>query len=79
MAPGGPDEAQLQGILDAINLFITAKASETDAVIHLLGAVLMPYVQHNEVFSAVKQKTVNTQGRPDTSVWQDPERWEVRN
>lgn len=63
MAPSGPDEAQLQRVLDAINLFITAKASETDAVIHLLGAVLVPHVQHDALFSAVEQQTVNTQGR----------------
>ena len=56
VAPGRPDEAQLQRVLDTINLLITAEASIPDAVIDLLGAVLVPDIQYHALLSAVKQE-----------------------
>ena len=57
MASRGPDEAQLQGVLDAIYLFIPAQASKADTVIHLLSAVLVTDVEDDGLFSAVEQQS----------------------
>ena len=67
MSPISSDKAELERVLDAINLFIAAKTSKPDAVIHLLGAVLVPDIEYDTLFSAVEQES----GRARTSA-RDP-------
>lgn len=56
VAPGRPDEAQLQRVLNALDLRIAAQASEAYAVIHLLRAVLVSDVEDDALLAAVEQE-----------------------
>lgn len=59
MTSVGSDEPEFQRVLDALGLVFSAKTGKADPVIDALSAVVMSDIQHDAVFSALKQKPAN--------------------
>ena len=60
MPASGPDESELNRVLNVCRLFFTAQADETDTVVDALGAVPVADVQCHSVPFHVEEQPVQT-------------------
>lgn len=56
MASVRPDESELNRVFNALRLVFAAQAGKSDPVVDALRVVVMSDVQHDTLFSTVKQK-----------------------
>ena len=68
MSSRAADESEFDGVLNTVGFVFAAEARKSDAVIHLLGVVLVSNIEDDAIFAAVVQKSERRVWRSGFSV-----------